>query len=307
MALGGPYPDGLTHIQYQPQGSHLERIEGYCALATATLTANFMVNPNDITPTDSAPEGAAPIMPQNVIPGQVIGQMLTADQLQTLLSNIQTLASNAGRANSSAGLSDYDGQPVVYRSVKAEIKELSPTANFDDRSAWIENIETSMQNDNSGIRWMATNQLLSCVPEGEPWSDDRARQRSFTINAVIPYHSILSCQSLSSCFFVTEDLSNPIQKYKVRVPTRITTELSRFIYNTLKPKIPEEQRQLHSEVNKGDGIALVKKVRSCPDSVTESPLDLLDNRKRPLKLASIDAWPVFKADLLKLVADWESR
>ena len=168
MALGGPYPDGLTHIQYQPQGSHLERIEGYCALATATLTANFMVNPNDITPTDSAPEGAAPIMPQNVIPGQVIGQMLTADQLQTLLSNIQTLASNAGRANSSAGLSDYDGQPVVYRSVKAEIKELSPTANFDDRSAWIENIETSMQNDNSGIRWMATNQLLSCVPEGEP-------------------------------------------------------------------------------------------------------------------------------------------
>ena len=41
--------------------------------------------------------------------------------------------------------------------------------------------------------------------------------------------------------------------------------------------------------------------------MTESPLDLLDNRKRSLKLASIDAWPVFKADLLKLVADWESR
>ena len=162
-----------------------------------------MVNPNDNTPTGNTPEDAAPIAPHNVIPGQVIGQMLTADQLQTLLVNIQTLASNANRGNSSnAGLSDYDGQPVVYRSVEAHIKDLSPTATFDDRSAWIENIETSMQNNNSGIRWMVTNQLLSSVPEGEPWSDDRALQRSFTINAVIPYHSILSCQSLSSCFFL---------------------------------------------------------------------------------------------------------
>ena len=109
-----------------------------------------MVNPNDNTPTGVTPEDAAPMTTQNVIPGQVIGQMLTADQLQTLLGNIQTLASNANRGNSSAGLSDYDGQPVVYRSVEAHIKDLSPTATFDDRSAWIENIETSMHNKSSG-------------------------------------------------------------------------------------------------------------------------------------------------------------
>ena len=71
----------------------------------------------------------------------------------------------------------------------------------------------------------------------------------------------------------------------------------------LKIKIPHEQRMLLTG-SEGDGMALIKSLRSTMNNVAQEPLDVLNERLDALKLNKLGEWLQFRTDFNALVLDW---
>ena len=228
-----------------------------------------------------------------------IGAVLSPQQIQDLLTTI------AHHRSVPAASSRHDGEQVIMRDVSNMVRPLKADANYETRMRWIEDVETSFQTNGSGIRWRCDGERLDSVSEGNAWIPENIRQRKFHINTVVPFNVIFST-TRDTCFLLEEASDEaPGSRYTVRVPRRIMDAIAAYVYGVLKVKIPDEQRTLLTSVNKRDGFALIQSVRNTHDGVTESTITLLDKRRDDLRLQSLDHWPTYKSDLLKLIADWD--
>ena len=224
--------------------------------------------------------------------------LLTQEQLQQLL-NQQTSSSNQIS-------SMFDGQQFISRDVNSLIPFLKDDTNFEGRNLWIDNVETSLESNGSGIRWIGKCEEVLAVPEGHPWTADSATSINCNVNTVVPFATVLTARAADKIVTtLVESAEHSDRRALAKVPDRIITALSAWVYSALKIKIGEKQRTLLTGIEKGDGFELVRKIRVTVDGVTESPLDLLARRKGLLKLEKLEDWNDYKAALLQLIRDWE--
>ena len=200
----------------------------------------------------------------------------------------------------------FDGQQFISRDVNSFILFLKDDTNFEGRNLWIDNVETSLESNGSGIRWIGKCEEVVAVPEGHPWTADSATSSICNVNTVVPFAKVLTARAADKIVTtLVESAEHSDRRALAKVPDRIITALSAWVYSALKIKIGEKQRTLLTGIEKGDGFELVRKIRVTVDGVTESPLDLLARRKGLLKLEKLEDWNDYKAALLQLIRDWE--
>ena len=199
--------------------------------------------------------------------------MLTQEQLNDLLNQRTSAVDRTS--------SMFDGQQIVFKDINALIPFLPEDANFDGRSLWIDNIETLLDSNSSGIRWIANGVEVLAVPEGHDWTADTASRIICNVNTVVSFAKVLS-ENAEDRIVTTlvESAEHLNRRALAKVPDRIVNALSAWVYSALKIKIGEKQRTLLTGVDRGDGFKLVHQIRVTVDGVTESPLDLLSRRKR---------------------------
>ena len=257
------------------------------------------------TPHNPSGNGGGDEQPSQATSPQVTPQpsgtshvLLTQEQLQQLL-NQQTSSSNQIS-------SMFDGQQFISRDVNSLIPFLKDDTNFEGRNLWIGNVETSLESNGSGIRWIGKYEEVFAVPEGHPWTADSATSIICNVNTVVPFAKVLTARAADKIVTtLVESAEHSDRRALAKVPDRIITALSAWVYSALKIKIGEKRRTLLTGVEKGDGFELVRKIRVTVDGVTESPLDLLARRKGLLKLEKLEDWNDYKASLLQLIRDWE--
>ena len=209
--------------------------------------------------------------------------IITNDQLMSLLE--------ARKPTGFSGRDNYDGAQCLFRDINHLINLLPDDADYDARSLWIDNVETLLGQNLSGIRWIADGEDLTVCDEGQVLSADNGRIVQLAVNTVVPFVKVLT----NSDKMVTHLIRDNARMCHVhaKVPDRIVDAMSAFVYGALKMKIPEKQRTLLTGIRVNDGFALVRAIRSTVDGVTESPLSILAQRKQSLKLSGLDGYVLY--------------
>ena len=140
----------------------------------------------------------------------------------------------------------------------------------------------TLSDDGSGIRWMVINQTLSCLVDNANLAFDSyatlVEYHEFIFDRVIPFVEILNGPREKCTISVMCPLRNNFT-YKLMCPTQIWQAMSKKIYTNLTLKIPHELRRFHQSVDKNDGEALVKSIRTTCDNVSQTTAQLLELRK----------------------------
>ena len=108
---------------------------------------------------------------------------MTNEQLMRLLE--------ARKPTGFSGRDNYDGAQYLFRDINHLIDLLPDDADYDARSLWIDNVETLLGQNLSGIRWIADGEDLTVCDEGQVLSADNGRIVQLAVNTVVP----LLCQS----------------------------------------------------------------------------------------------------------------
>ena len=81
--------------------------------------------------------------------------------------------------------------------------------------------------------------------------------------------------------------------------------MSEKVYTKLKMKIPHDLRRFHQSINKDDGEALVKSIRSTCDSMSQTTAQLLELRKDNIKFDNLSEWTQVRGDMLQLYQGYQ--
>ena len=155
--------------------------------------------------------------------------MLTQEQLNDLL-NQRTSAIDRTSAM-------FDGQQIVFKDFNALIPFLPEDANFEGRSLWIDNIETLLDSNFSGIRWIANREEVLPVPEGHDWTADTASRIICNVNTVVSFAKVLSANTEDRIVTtLVESAEHSNRRALAKVPDRIVNALSAWVYSALKIK-----------------------------------------------------------------------
>ena len=172
----------------------------------------------------------------------------------------------------------YDGQEVIYKYKSNQIQNNCPVS-IEGRTDWLDKIIDNPQ--------------LSF--ETHPNS---IQHQVFTFDRVIPFSHILS-DTREKCTISAEN--NDGVQYKLQCPVRIWQAMSKRIYTKLKVKIPHELRRFHQTVNKNDGEALVKSIRTTCDNISHATAQLLELRKDSIKFTNLSDWIQVRGDFFASV------
>ena len=109
---------------------------------------------------------------------------MTNDQLMRLLE-VRKPTGFSGRDN-------YDGAQCLFRDINHLIDLLPDDADYDARSVWIDNVETLLGQNLSGIRWIADGEDLTVCDEGQVLSADNGRIVQLAVITVVPFVKVLT-------------------------------------------------------------------------------------------------------------------
>ena len=162
----------------------------------------------------------------------------------------------------------------------------------------------TLADDGSGIRQMVTNKQLPCLVDNANASfeihSSYIHYRVFTFDRVIPFSCILSDTRQKCVISVLHD-NVP---YKIMCPGRIWQSMSKKVYTKIKLKILHALRRFHQSINKNDGGALVRSIRSTCDNVSQTTAQFFELRNDSIKLHNLSEWRHVRYDLLQLYRDY---
>ena len=169
-------------------------------------------------------------------------------------------------------------------------------------------MEKALSDDGSGIRWMVVNQTLPCLPDNANLAfgthPSPVEYHDFTFDRVIPFVEILNGPR-EKCTISVMCPSRNNFTYILNCPTRIWDAMSKKIYTKLKLKIPHDLRRFHQTVDKNDGEALVKSIRTTCDNMSQTTAQLLELRKDSIKFDNLSEWIQVRGDMLQLYRDYQ--